>query len=60
MRTSKAIAAAVAGFIAPAAALVIANKGHMSGTDWLVAGATCVVAYAATWLAPANRTGGDA
>lgn len=50
----KAIAAAVAGFIAPAAALLVANKGHMSGADWLVAAGTCVVVYAATYAAPKN------
>ena len=55
MRTAKAVAAGVAGFLAPAAALLITNKGHMTGADWAVAAATCVVAYAATWAAPANR-----
>ena len=55
MRTAKAVAAGVAGFVAPAGALVITNKGHMTGADWIVALATCVVAYAATYLAPANK-----
>lgn len=55
MRTAKAVAAGVAGFLAPAAALLIVNKGHMTGADWAVAAATCVVAYSATWAAPANR-----
>jgi hypothetical protein len=55
MRTAKAVAAAVAGFCAPAAALIITNKGEMHGTDWLVAFATCIVAYAAVWAAPANK-----
>lgn len=55
MRTAKAVAAAVAGFLAPAGALLIVKDGHMTGADWAVAAATCVVAYAATWAAPANK-----
>ena len=55
MKTAKAVAAGLAGFLAPAAALLIVNDGHMAGADWLVAGATCIVAYAATWAAPANK-----
>lgn len=55
MKTAKAVAAAAAGFLAPAAGLLIVNDGHMTGADWLVAAATCVVAYAATWAAPANK-----
>lgn len=55
MRTAKAVAAAVAGFLAPAAALLIVHDGRMTGELWAVAGATCVVAYAATYAAPANK-----
>lgn len=55
MRTAKAVAAGVAGFLAPAAALLITNGGHMTGADWIVAAATCVVAYATTYAAPANK-----
>jgi hypothetical protein len=59
MKTAKALAAGVAGFLAPAAALVIVHDGHMSGSDWIVAGATAVVAYAATWAAPKNKPAGE-
>lgn len=55
MRAAKAVAAGIAGFLAPAAALLITNHGHMTGADWLVAGATCIVAYGATYAAPANK-----
>jgi hypothetical protein len=53
-KQAKAIAGAIAGFIAPGAALLIANGGTMSGKDWLVAAATCVVTYAAVYAAPKN------
>jgi hypothetical protein len=55
VRTAKAVAAGIAGFLAPAGALLIVNNGHMTGADWIVAAATCVVAYAATWAAPKNQ-----
>lgn len=56
MRTQvKAIVAGAVAFVAPAAALVIANGGTMSGKDWMVAAATCVTVYSATWLAPRNK-----
>lgn len=55
MRTAKAVAAAVCGFVAPAAGLLIVHDGHMTGADWIVAGATCIVAYAGTYAAPANK-----
>lgn len=55
MTQVKAIFAGVVAFVAPAAALLIVNKGHMTGADWLVAGATCVTVYSATWLAPKNK-----
>ena len=53
-KQAKAIAAGIVGFIAPAAALVISNGGTMFGKDWMVAAATCITVYAATWLAPKN------
>lgn len=46
---------AIAAFFAPGCALIIANGGHMSGNEWIVAGATCVVAGAAVYVAPANK-----
>lgn len=55
MTQVKAIVAGVVGFVTPAAALLIANKGHMTGSDWIVAAATCVVAYGATYWAPKNK-----
>lgn len=55
MTQVKALVAGVVAFAAPAAALLIANKGHMTGADWLVAGATCIVVYSATYLAPKNK-----
>lgn len=58
MRTAKAVAAAVCGFVAPAAGLLIVHDGHMTGADWIVAGATCIVAYTGTYAAPANRGSG--
>jgi hypothetical protein len=51
----KAIVAGVVAFVAPAGALLIANKGHMTGADWLVAAGTCIVVYSATYLAPKNK-----
>lgn len=45
---------ALAGFIAPGAALIIANGGDLSGRDWLVALATCVVTSAAVYVVPKN------
>lgn len=54
-RQAKALWAGVAGFVAPGMALLVANKGHMTGADWIVAGATCFVVYSATWLAPRNK-----
>lgn len=55
MKQIKAIVAAVFGLITPAAALVIANGGTMTGKDWAVAAATCVVSYTAVYLAPKNQ-----
>lgn len=46
---------AVVGFVAPGAALIIANGGAMSGRDWIVAAATCVVTGATVYAVP-NRT----
>lgn len=53
-KQAKAVAAALAGFIAPAATLVITNGGTMTGKDWMVAAATCIVSYAAVYAAPKN------
>lgn len=46
---------AVAGFIAPGAALIIADGGTLTGHDWLVVAATCVVTSAAVGFAPKNK-----
>lgn len=54
-KQAKALWAGAVAFIAPAAALVIANGGTMTGKDWMVAGATCITVYSVTWLAPRNK-----
>lgn len=45
---------AAVAFVAPGAALIVAQGGHLSGRDWIVAGATCVVSAAAVYAVP-NR-----
>jgi hypothetical protein len=46
---------AIAAFIAPGAALIIADGGTLSGHDWLVVAATCIVSSAVTAVAPKNK-----
>ncbi len=46
---------AAVAFVAPGATLIVAQQGDLSGHDWLVALATCVVTSAAVYAAPKNK-----
>jgi hypothetical protein len=46
---------AAVGFIAPGATLIVAQGGDLTGKEWLVALATCVVTSAAVYAAPKNK-----
>ena len=45
---------AAVGFVTPGAVLIVAQGGDLTGRDWLVALATCVVTSGAVYLAPKN------